>query len=109
MDLTNTKLVTHANCPDGLACAIVFISAGGQRNNVVFSSPNHKFVDEKVKDLLGSSSGVDIIIADLSVSEQLAEVIENAYKNVLLFDHHNSAEKIKKLEDIENPFFPFPI
>ena len=83
MDLTNTKLVTHANCPDGLACAIVFISAGGQRNNVVFSSPNHKFVDEKVKDLLGSSSGVDIIIADLSVSEQLAEVIENAYKNVL--------------------------
>lgn len=88
IDITKAALVTHQGCMDGSACAIVFAKAGGLLQNVRFSSPNHRDVDELVEDLLNTWPG-PIILADISISLSLANKIRR--DDVLLFDHHKSA------------------
>lgn len=89
MNLKNAALLTHKNCMDGSTCAIVFCAAGGKRENIVFSSPNHDETDEKFADLLDNWDG-PIIVADASVSVEMAETVCN-YDNLVLLDHHKSA------------------
>lgn len=93
MDLTKTALVTHKNCCDGSTCAILFIAAGGKRENVFFSSPNHDDVDEIVSELLETWSG-PILIADASISLKQAEKVYRS--DVVLLDHHESARPLQK-------------
>lgn len=103
MDITKTALVTHQGCMDGSTCAIVFCAAGGLRENVFFSSPNHRDTDELVSDLMERWSG-PIVIADASISLALAEKV---FRNdVFLLDHHKSAIPLKKFSwceiDVDN-------
>jgi oligoribonuclease NrnB/cAMP/cGMP phosphodiesterase (DHH superfamily) len=103
IDLSKTALVTHKNCCDGSTCAVLFLAAGGKRENVFFSSPNHNDTDELVSDLLETFSG-PILIADASISEKQAEKVYR--DDVVLLDHHKSAIPLAKFSwceiDIEN-------
>ncbi len=75
---------------DGSACAICFQLGGGMKHNIHFSNPQHESTDEILSDLL--STGVNnIILADVSISEQMADKVDQSGANVLLFDHHKSA------------------
>lgn len=74
---------------DGSTCAIVFCAAGGKKENIVFSSPSHDETDEKFADLLDSWDG-PVIVADASVSVEMAETVCN-HDNLVLLDHHKSA------------------
>jgi oligoribonuclease NrnB/cAMP/cGMP phosphodiesterase (DHH superfamily) len=88
------KLVTHLACMDGSACAVLFIAAGGKRENVIFSSPAHAHVDQIAKDL-GRNHAGRIFFADISVSEETAELLSNR-SDVRLFDHHKTAIPLKR-------------
>jgi oligoribonuclease NrnB/cAMP/cGMP phosphodiesterase (DHH superfamily) len=93
MDVSNTALVTHQGCMDGSTCALLFLAAGGRRENIHFCSPNHRDVDEKVKDLLENWSG-PILLADISISQGLAAKVNRA--DICLLDHHLSALPLTK-------------
>jgi oligoribonuclease NrnB/cAMP/cGMP phosphodiesterase (DHH superfamily) len=86
MDLSNTALVTHGGCMDGSTCAIVFLVAGGKRENIFFVGPGK--VDDTIVELKDSWSG-PIIMADISFSLELAKTIVRS--DVYLFDHHKTA------------------
>lgn len=88
MELEKTMLVTHKNCMDGSTSAILFIAAGGLRENIRFTNPSHSETDEIVSELLETWSG-PILIADVSVSVALAEKVRRT--DVFLLDHHKSA------------------
>jgi oligoribonuclease NrnB/cAMP/cGMP phosphodiesterase (DHH superfamily) len=75
---------------DGSACAICFQLGGGLKHNIHFANPQHESTDEILSDLL--STGVNnIILADVSISEKMADKVDQSGANVLLFDHHKSA------------------
>jgi uncharacterized protein len=88
VNISEAKLVTHASCMDGSACAILFIAAGGLKENIHFVSPNHRDVDEVISDLLETWSG-PIILADISISLKLAKKVGRS--DVVLLDHHKSS------------------
>jgi oligoribonuclease NrnB/cAMP/cGMP phosphodiesterase (DHH superfamily) len=94
MNFSNTKLVTHKNCWDGSASAILFMAVGGRRENILFSNPDHESVDEIAKDLYYGWSD-EILFVDVSVSEEMADLLRTR-SNILLFDHHKSAIPLAK-------------
>ena len=86
------KLVSHKNCADGSACAILFQFLGGK--DVVFVSPG-EHADEVALDLFHNFPG-KIIFADISVSLDVAEILDGRKYDILLFDHHKSAIPLKQ-------------
>jgi oligoribonuclease NrnB/cAMP/cGMP phosphodiesterase (DHH superfamily) len=92
MNLENYKLMTHKNCMDGSATAIAFIAAGGKKENIVFTNPNHEEADEKLEKILQDGNN-DILIADCSISYDFAKEIDKGYNNlnIKLLDHHKTA------------------
>ncbi len=95
MDLDDVKLVTHLQCSDGSACAVLFLAAGGNQKNIVFVPPGHTEVDEVAKDLYYNWEG-EIWFVDVSVSVETAELLENRAKDIHLLDHHKSAIPLAK-------------
>ena len=93
VDFEKTKLLTHKGCMDGSVCSIVFQAAGGRSDNVSYVSPGIA-VDNAAKDICKFYDGL-LIIADLSVSEEVAEYL-NFRGNVYLLDHHKTALKLSK-------------
>jgi uncharacterized protein len=93
VDLSNWKLVTHKDCPDGSTCAMLFVAAGGKRENIVFTNPGHEETDEVAYDLFETWAG-PILFADVSVSEDCAKKLDNRF-DIVLLDHHKSAEPLK--------------
>ena len=89
MNLDNVKLITHKDCHDGSACAILFVACGGLIENVVFTHPNHNDVDDVAEHAYYNWEG-PIWFVDVSVSEKTAELLANR-GDVLLIDHHKSA------------------
>lgn len=88
MDLSKALLITHKNCADGSACAILFSLAGGWRENIRFVSPNHRETDEVVAEAVETWPG-PIIMADMSISLELAKSIGRG--DLYLLDHHKTA------------------
>lgn len=101
MNLANTTLITHAMCMDGSTCAVLFVAAGGKRENVVFSYPTHHQVEECLDDALLKNNN-DILMADVSVSKEYAEKLHESGR-VLLLDHHKTAVGLNEFSwcDIE--------
>ena len=94
MDLSQTLLVTHKNCMDGTTCALLFLAAGGKRENIHFTNPTHSESDELVRDLIGDK---DILLVDVSMSEKLANTIQTSVFDISIevIDHHASAMPLK--------------
>jgi oligoribonuclease NrnB/cAMP/cGMP phosphodiesterase (DHH superfamily) len=90
---------------DGSVCATLFLAAGGPRENIYYCVPDHEYVDEKVAELLETWDG-PIILADISISHSLAEMIAARNKDVYLFDHHKSAIPLVEFDfceiDVDN-------
>jgi uncharacterized protein len=94
MDLSNTLLVTHQNCMDGAAAAVVFVRAGGKYKNIFFTTPDHKKTDELLLDL--EQKNLPIIVVDASISLPLAEKFDRRAIDIRLLDHHTSAIELSK-------------
>ena len=94
LDLSKCALVTHRNCLDGSATAILFRICGGLEENIHFVNPNNDEVDEKVSELLERWEG-SLFIVDVSVSLKLAKEIKRS--DIFLFDHHASAKQLSGL------------
>ncbi len=92
--IEDAALVTHKNCMDGSGCATLFVALGGNIDNVFFTQPGTDEVDELVKELYENHEG-DILIADVSVSVEMAEFISNR-KDITLIDHHKTALRLSK-------------
>lgn len=75
---------------DGSTCAICFQLGGGLKQNIHFSNPQHESVDEILSDLLSTGAN-NVVLADVSVSENMADEVERSGANVMIFDHHKSA------------------
>ena len=88
------KLFTHTDL-DGIGCAILAKLAYG--NEVDISYCNYDDINEKV-DYFYSHGGreTECHITDISVSERLAQDIDNASVNILLLDHHGTATYLNK-------------
>lgn len=92
MKLSDYKLLTHKNCMDGSATAIAFLLAGGKKENIVFTNPNHEESDEKLRNIIEEGNH-HILIGDCSISYEFAKEIDIAYENldITLLDHHKTA------------------
>lgn len=89
--LKKTLLVTHKDCPDGCGCAVIFIAAGGLKENVRYVNAGHgvgKFFKQN-KDTINSYE--KILVADVAPDEESAEKIEKEYDHVTVIDHHKTA------------------
>jgi oligoribonuclease NrnB/cAMP/cGMP phosphodiesterase (DHH superfamily) len=99
MDLSNAKLITHKSCMDGSGCASVFIAAGGNPNNVIYSNPDHEQMDALIESLLEKHGAKqELYIADISISRKLAERIDQYRHNIKLFDHHPTASGLAEFD-----------
>lgn len=87
-------LVTH-NDGDGAGCSILFHKAFRHKDKKVYYC-NYKNVDKVVTDLAYSRDEIVLYIADISIREETAELLIERGIDVLLIDHHKSAEKLKK-------------
>src|SRR3990167_8499719 len=103
MTFENTKLVTHQQCMDGSGCGILFCAFGGKEENITYSPPG-KQADKVIKQICDNFDD-EILITDLSVSEDFAEYL-NLRGKVTLIDHHKSAVALKKFDwciiDVKN-------
>jgi len=94
INLEQAKLITHKNCSDGAACAILFIKAGGKKENIIYSLPVHEQIDKNVQEVLSDVSVSFLILADISMSKQMADKVDKQLNDglkVFLFDHHKTA------------------
>ncbi len=93
MNLNNCILVTHQECHDGSSCAILFIEAGGKRENVFFANANRPETCVEENNLFERPEF--IIIADVSFKEK--DFIDKLEKrgDFTLIDHHETALHLK--------------
>jgi oligoribonuclease NrnB/cAMP/cGMP phosphodiesterase (DHH superfamily) len=90
------KLFTHTDL-DGVGCAVVGKVVFGDLVDIEYVG--YKNVDEKVSNFLKSkeSEAFDMIfITDISVNEDVADMLNSCDKRVYLLDHHSSAEWLNK-------------
>lgn len=100
----NVSLLTHGNCLDGSACAILFVAAGFNRKKVHFTYPGHEQVEEKLDALL-ANTGDDIILVDVGVSKEYADKCMSV-ERLYLLDHHKASVPLASLDwcevDVDN-------
>ncbi len=105
MNLEKTALVTHQGCMDGSTCALVFMVAGGKKENIFFTAPGHDKTDDIVNYLAETWQG-DILVADASISLSLAEKLNKKNTPIRILDHHKSAIPLNKFSwceiEVEN-------
>lgn len=82
------KLFTHIDL-DGYGCAILAKLAFGENADIEYC--NYDNINEKVEEFLKSGAKDDCYITDISVSDKLAQEIENKDEFYLLLDHHPTA------------------
>lgn len=95
-DLSEAALVTHMGCMDGSGCMIMFLRAGGKKENVrlVAAGMLEKFIKRDLDDL----GAKFVIFADIGLSgehgEKYADLLEKRGDCVLL-DHHITSLHLK--------------
>lgn len=89
--LEDVVLVTHMGCMDGSGCAIMFIRAGGKRENIRYCAAG--MVERFVKEDLPALAGKFLIFADIGLSGphqmRYADELEKR-GDVHLIDHHST-------------------
>lgn len=94
------KLFTH-NDLDGVSCYIVAAAYYGAEN-VDVTYCHYDAINQKVTDFIKNPPGLydHVYITDISVNEEVAELIETEYKQgcdlFRLIDHHKTAEWLNK-------------
>lgn len=88
----NTVMFTH-NDLDGIGCGILHIAAGGRREDTYFCS--YQNVDEVISETIKTiqiecTELPRIIIADLGIQPETAEIIDKYEGEKILLDHHKT-------------------
>lgn len=96
-DISNVVLVTHMGCMDGAGSTIMFLRAGGKRENVRYVAAG--MVEKFLKDNLESLYGKFILFADVAIggksnSQQYIDKL-TLRGDCFLLDHHKTAEHLK--------------
>jgi oligoribonuclease NrnB/cAMP/cGMP phosphodiesterase (DHH superfamily) len=88
-NLEDAALVTHKGCMDGAGCAIMFMLAGGKRENIHYVAAG--MVERFVKKDPVFQSNKFLIFADVGLNTpKYAEVLERR-GNLVLIDHHDTS------------------
>lgn len=87
--LEDAVLVTHKGCMDGSGCAIMFMLAGGKRENIKFVAAG--MVEKFVKSDPVFQSDKFLIFADVGLNTpKYADILEKR-GNLVMLDHHNTS------------------
>lgn len=89
------KLFTHTDL-DGVGCAILAKLAFGEA--VAIEYCNYDDINFKVEEYIDSDLNNECHITDISVSDELANKINNSGKRCQLLDHHPTAIRLNKFE-----------
>lgn len=90
------KLFTHTDL-DGVGCGVVAKLAFGYDVDITYCGYNN--INEEVKKYLEEEPiNGEIHITDISVNEEVAELLDKAKVPVKLFDHHKTALWLNKYE-----------
>lgn len=91
--LSDAILITHKGCVDGSGCAIMFLNAGGKRDNIRFVGAGA--VERFIKESNDFKSGKFLIFADIGVNlPKYADILEKR-GNLVLLDHHKTSLHMK--------------
>lgn len=100
--MNKTKLVTHCDL-DGIGCAVLAKLAFGE--DVDISYCNYDNIDEEVEKLVEDGDAFksydNIFITDISVSDDIAnmiDILDRGDRRVVLLDHHATALGLNKYE-----------
>jgi oligoribonuclease NrnB/cAMP/cGMP phosphodiesterase (DHH superfamily) len=93
-DIKETILVTHRNCMDGAGCAIMFLQAGGKRENIRYVAAGQ--VERFMKNDPVFKTDKFLIFADLGLNQKTAFDTKHAEEmekrgNCVILDHHESS------------------
>lgn len=87
--IEDAHLITHKGCMDGAGCAIMFMGAGGKRENIHFVAAG--MVEQFVKKDPIFTSDKFLIFADIGLNTpKYADTLQRRGSLVLL-DHHNTS------------------
>lgn len=90
------KAISHNSCMDGSAAGVLYKTFGGK--DISFLSPSQ--VDEKVREWLNNDSR-KLLLADVSVSVETAQLLEARKYDIVLLDHHKTAYPLKQFSWVE--------
>ena len=90
----NVKLFSHTDL-DGIGCVILakYIFA-----NLDYEMCDYGNINDKIKEFLNNNylKYDTIFITDISVNEEVAEMLDKCGKKIVLLDHHKTAEWLNK-------------
>lgn len=90
------KLFTHEDL-DGIGCAILAKLAFGE--NVDISYCDYDNINIKVRDFIVNENRPDMChITDISIEDELAEIIDSSFDNFKILDHHPTALFLNKYD-----------
>jgi len=94
LNLENFHLITHAGCMDGSAAAILFVAAGGRKENMRFVSPDH--VDDAIAESKAAKDpNKQLLMVDVCPSSDDTVIYLKDRGNSIVIDHHASAKRFK--------------
>lgn len=88
-DISDAVLVTHRTCLDGAGCAIVFLRAGGRRENIRFVPAG--MLENFVKKDPVFAGDEFIIFADIGLNVPKYATRIDKRGNCVLLDHHKTS------------------
>lgn len=95
-NIEDAVLCTHQGCMDGAGCAIMFLKAGGKRENIHYVAAG--MLEAFFKKQLEKLSDKFIILADIGLTSgegrKYAEMLQKRSRCVLL-DHHATSEHLR--------------
>jgi oligoribonuclease NrnB/cAMP/cGMP phosphodiesterase (DHH superfamily) len=86
MNLDNTLLVTHKNCLDGTSCVLLFLQAGGKRENILMVPAGQVEAAIKRHKLLDDPRS--LLFCDLGVTSTKTMDSLEKRGNCVYIDHH---------------------
>lgn len=94
-NIADSVLVTHKGCLDGAGCAVLFVNAGGLRENVRFIGAG--LVEKFVKTDPLFQSDKFLLFADVGLNDKSSTYADMMEKrgNLVMIDHHKTSIHIK--------------
>lgn len=93
-NIADAVLVTHQGCMDGSGCAIMFVRAGGKRENVHYVAAG--MMERFLKKNMPDHESKFVIFADIGINEASHDHADELQKrgNCVLIDHHRTSQHL---------------
>ncbi|MHA2045166.1 MAG: DHHA1 domain-containing protein [Candidatus Thorarchaeota archaeon] len=89
-ELSRTVLITHRNCSDGSGSAVVFLLAGGRKENIYYVPAGNGVKAFAKKNLERLIRADRVIVADVATDPETADML-NKIMEIVIIDHHKTA------------------